>query len=147
MALRLEDRFHGFTERTGTCWLWTGSMRSGYGQIEHNGKTIGAHRAAWIIYVGEIPEGLEVCHRCDNPRCVNPLHLFLGTGKDNQQDCNRKDRRMRHRRTRLTVELLKMIRYWHGRGRNSVFIAQRFGVSVRAVNYVLSGKRHKGVPA
>ena len=88
---RFERNFIPVTESG--CWLWTGySRRDGYGYIAHNKRAIGAHRASWIIYRGDIPEGLHVCHTCDVRDCVNPDHLFLGTASDNMQDCVRKGR-------------------------------------------------------
>lgn len=75
------------------CWLWFGATdSSGYGSIRLNGKTFGAHRASWICYKGQIPEGLLILHRCDVPCCINPNHLFLGTDQDNAFDKVRKGR-------------------------------------------------------
>ena len=70
------------------CMIWTASTRgkNGYGCFKVNGKTISAHRFAWIVAYGEIPDGKLICHKCDNKLCVNPAHLFLGTYRDNFMD-------------------------------------------------------------
>lgn len=96
-----EERFMSRVEpepNTG-CWLWTGPSNSkGYGKTTHGfmpsgaGRIVLAHRMAWIIRFGSIPDGLCVLHRCDNPPCVNTDHLFLGTQGDNSTDKARKCR-------------------------------------------------------
>lgn len=77
----------------GKCWDWTlGLFASGYGQFKAAGRPHRAHRIMWELEFGDIPEGLLICHRCDRKSCVNPDHLFLGTNRDNAQDCRAKGR-------------------------------------------------------
>jgi hypothetical protein len=69
------------------CWIWRGAKTDkGYGHFKSMGKTRGAHRTAYELFVGPIPTGLYVLHRCDVPPCCNPAHLFVGTNRDNVQD-------------------------------------------------------------
>ena len=82
------------------CHIWTAArIKSGYGRIGNNGKNVLANRASYVIYKGEISHGMQVCHKCDNPPCVNPAHLFLGTGSDNAKDSVSKGRQRNVRKT------------------------------------------------
>ena len=91
----LVDRFHEKYERVpfGACWIWVGALDTdGYGMIAVGRGPKSAHRISWILKNGEIPDGKHVLHTCDNPACVNPDHLFLGTHSDNMKDGVKKGR-------------------------------------------------------
>lgn len=107
----LEEKFWSHVYKTDSCWLWTGTLRLGYGRIRHNNRSISAHRASWEFVNGPIPEGLEILHACDVRECVNPGHLSVGTRSDNMQDMVSKGRASSH----LTWEQVREIRKLHGK--------------------------------
>lgn len=92
---RLADQLWAKVQKAGPdeCWPWIAAKyRKGYGHLNDLGRTKAAHRVAWELTNGAIPDGMFVCHHCDNPSCCNPAHLFLGSAKDNTLDMIRKGR-------------------------------------------------------
>lgn len=142
-------RFWRHVEKTDSCWLWTGTMGTvGYGQISVEGRYVGTHRFSWELANGPIPSGLFVCHHCDNRRCVNPSHLFLGTHRDNMQDAARKGRTMhgeQHYAAKLTdAEVAEMRRLRTEEGVLHKDLAERFGVHQQHVEKILAGRARRG---
>lgn len=87
-----KQRFWAKVDKTKSCWNWRGSTCGGYGTVRMNMRRVLAHRAAWKLTFGDIPNGMQVLHHCDHPSCVNPAHLFLGTQTDNLRDMSKKGR-------------------------------------------------------
>jgi len=137
MKKYIEDRIEIDTESG--CWNWKQSKnQKGYGQMTRNGKSEGAHRYSYKAFTGPVPEGLHVLHRCDNPGCVNPDHLFLGNNADNVADKISKGRQRQlrgseHPRSKLTEEKVLAIR---ADIRSRVVIAEEYGVTVRTVEAI-----------
>lgn len=137
------------------CWIWLAALNnSDYGIFSFKGRAEAAHRSSYRIFRGPIPPNIYVCHRCDNPSCVNPMHLFLGTQKENMRDAARKGRMsgpkkaycsckdQSHPCAKLTNEQVKFIR---ASNVSSRALAKQFNVDQRTI---LSAKKfitYKGV--
>lgn len=125
---------------TSGCWEWQlGLNHFGYGKIGIHGRTKAAHRVAYEAFVGRIYDGMHVCHRCDNRKCCNPDHLFLGTPKENSLDMVRKKRSTfgsRHHKASITEDTVKTIVALLGDGKSAPEISKTLGVNGQLVNRI-----------
>jgi hypothetical protein len=144
------ERFWSKVDRRGEdeCWPWTGASDGrGYGYLAgtRGQQATKAHRLSYELNRGPIPDGLCVCHRCDNPSCVNPSHLFLGTRRGNNADKVRKGRQPHNRgetnpNARLTGEDAARIKEMYGGGMTQQAIADQFGISQMSVSRIVRGQ-------
>lgn len=126
------------------CWVWMGFRKKemGYGKIRVGSKSLYAHRVSYESFVGKIPHGLFVLHKCDNPPCVRPDHLFLGTLAENIKDCASKKRISageNHYKSKVNDDIVRDIRlsYKHGNGTK---LANKYGVSRTTINEIVHRK-------
>jgi HNH endonuclease len=128
------------------CWEWRGGLKGiGYGVFGLEGKSYAAHRLAWMEVHGPIAEGLFVCHSCDNPKCCNPEHLFLGTPRDNVVDAMAKKRHShgeKHGHAKITEATVRLIRACT---LSNLRTALQFGVSTALVSMIRSRAIWKNV--
>jgi hypothetical protein len=146
-GLSLEDRFWHYVAKSKGCWLWTGTCdKNGYGRLMIDANPLLAHRLSWNIHYGDIPptdsrykkgESKHVLHHCDNPTCVNPEHLYLGTPQDNTNDMWNRGRAKpghlvgeKHGMAKLTEAQVREIRQGNETYR---VLAKRFGVSATTI--------------
>lgn len=148
--LKGEEGFWEHVDRSGgseACWEWTGYGHDGYGRVyrttEH-GVFRRSHRFAWYVTNGPIPEGMFVCHRCDNRKCCNPSHLFLGSAADNNSDRDRKGRTrvvrgLEHANAKLSDADVLEIRRLRASGVKSAVLAKQFGVRQATIAHIARG--------
>jgi hypothetical protein len=152
----LAERFWLRVEKSEGCWPWTGRRKQDdqYGMVYLPGgtktkhKLASAHRVSWELHNGPIPPGLHVLHRCDNPPCVRPDHLFLGTNADNLADRNAKGRQARGERqasAKLTPEAVRHIRLWVASGETAYAIAKSYAVDPKTIKGIIRGRTWRHV--
>ena len=131
------------------CIRWTGATTTaGYGRIQFSRKEWYAHRLAWTLTYGEIPAGMEICHRCDVPGCVNPDHLFLGNHTENMRDARRKGRLAtgdRHPGAKLTADEVREVRARRMAGETTTSLAAAFGATTATISRITTGQAYRNV--
>ncbi len=156
----LAERFWKKVRKTDTCWLWIGAHGpSGHGVISSGGgkhqKHLRATAVSWEIANGPVPDGFDICHHCDNPPCVNPAHLFLGTALDNMRDCIKKGRFKflkprpgeTNNNVKLTWPIVRDIRAAYAAGENLSDLSRHYLVARSTLREIVTGRcwREPGV--
>ena len=143
------DRFWSKVDKSSGpdgCWVWNGKPNAdGYGIFYLNNSSCMAHRFSWELLHGKVPRGFEVCHSCDNPPCVNPQHLWLGTHLENVHDRDIKGRQASHKgnkngRAVLNEDGVRKIKKLRADGIQYKEIAKMMSVSEGCVNHILNGR-------
>ena len=158
-TMPIAERLYSKINKTKSgCWEWQGATKNGYGHTiigsrkDGSRRTISTHRLSYMISKGEIPEGYEVCHKCDNPKCINPEHLFVGTRQDNIDDRERKGRNVtftgeEQQMSKLTKKAVKDARWERAyKGTSYQMLADRYGVSKKTMQNAINGITWKCVP-
>jgi len=141
-----EENFWEKVDKSKECWEWQAARdKDGYGFFHHHGKMGKAHRFSWEMHNGPIPEGLQVLHKCDNPRCIRPDHLFVGTNIENVADRTKKRRQPdgeRHNEAKVT---LKQVQEMRRNGKTGTYksIGQRYGLSIAQTAKILNNQSWK----
>jgi hypothetical protein len=152
-----QEKFWSYAKILGTdcCWEWQGALDSyGYGTFNFQyepkrRKGILSHRISYFLTHGNLPDHLLVCHHCDNTKCVNPQHLFLGTHNDNRHDSIKKNRHCRgegQHAHKLTEKQVIQVRQFYQEGMTYAAIGEKFGMTKTGIWAVVSGKTWKHVP-
>lgn len=142
--LPLADKFNGNVAQSDGCWLWTGIKdRDGYGLFTYAKKQYRAPRLALELDGRPVPAGHYACHHCDNPGCVRPSHLYVGTPTDNAADTKARGRARHGKKAKVSADDIAVIRAAPGRHQD---IADRFGISRSSVSMIKSGKTWRDAP-
>ncbi len=142
------NRFWDKVDKSGDCWEWIASKdEHGYGFFGFDGRVCKAHRVAFILEIDDIPDGMCVCHSCDNPSCVNPDHLFLGTHTDNMRDMLNKGRGNKafgekHTKAKLSEEEVLFIKE-NLHFMSGASLARAFNVHESTISGIKNGKTWK----
>lgn len=149
----IANRFWSYVEKSDDCWIWTGGSFGGrYGQFRIGKKKIRAHRFSWLLAGNEIPDGMILCHKCDNVKCVRPDHLFVGTHADNAKDREEKGRGAGNRFARIGLKgtdnpaskineaVVISIRRLKEKGYSLKAIAERHDLSKSQVSNILKNR-------
>lgn len=140
-----KESFEKFVEKNSGCWKWKGSSsgkKFNYGKITFHGKSYSAHRLSYEIYIGKIPDGMLVMHKCDNPECTNPDHLILGTHVDNKRDQIKKGRASMEKLNEEKVYEIKR------KLENNVLhgsISEEYGISRTTIWSIQTGRTWKNI--
>lgn len=142
-----KEWFYARADKSGECWEWKNSCHhtDGYGNVLFRGRLQRAHRVSWLLNFGEIPEELIVCHKCDNRKCINPKHLFLGTHQDNALDREKKGRgrilngEFNHGAVLSDNKVKRILEMLQGNN-SQQSIAEIFGVSQVMISRIKLGK-------
>lgn len=156
----LQEKFWAYVNKNSPngCWEWIGMKERGYGRFDIKRKHFKAHRVSWELLKGSIPNGLCVLHGCDNPSCVNPEHLFLGTKGDNNRDRAKKGRSAKHHRIdrrhrgeegsghKLSNQDVIEIRALYLSGTKQTDIARQWGICQATVSQIIRRATWKNIP-
>ncbi len=155
-TVSLEDKFWSFVDKKGedNCWEWTGNLfKQGYGRMYHHStKEPKAHRLSYMINIGNIPEGLLVCHICNNKSCVNPKHLYVGTNQDNSDDMKNSGRSLTGEKASASKlkeeEVLKIRELFAKSERSLEDLGYQFNISAGSIHAIVTGLswKHVGGP-
>lgn len=149
--MNVKERLFSFFNKSDddSCWNWNGGKSRGYGRFWMNGKLVMAHRVMYQISTGKNPGVLLVCHRCDNPSCVNPNHLFLGSPKDNMDDRRLKNRHAYGERqglSKLSSSSVRRIREEFKEGKiTKLKLASNYRVHISTICHIIMKKTWRHV--